>query len=89
MKVLGESKIEVIVSMSKDELAKLAGYHSAYSLQEVGKTISPGLEMPIGNIFDKAMDTLNFYRESYEQFNKTQKAIGKLLEFITPKGIKS
>ena len=85
MKVIGDSKNEVVVTMSKDEAANLAGLRSAYNLQDQGKAMSPGCEFSISEMYQNAMDTLNFYRDMHEQFKKTQTAVNKLIGFIMPK----
>jgi hypothetical protein len=84
MKVIGESKDDVVVMMTKDELAKLAGFQCVYSMQERGKRIEPGSVFNVGEMFESAMDTLKFYKEAMENFKRTQGAIKRLMEFIEP-----
>lgn len=88
MKVIGESSDSVIVQMSKDEAANLAGIHSAYTAEREGKKMAAGTEFSISEMYKNACDTLSFYRESKEMFTKAQNSIGRLLGFIAPTAAK-
>lgn len=84
MKVIGDSKNEVVVIMTKEEAANLAGFHSEYTLKDKGKSLSPGFEFSIGELYQNASDTLNFYRETQDSFKRTQGSINKLMGLIAP-----
>ncbi len=84
MKVIGESKEDIVVTMTKEELAKLTEFQSTYQMERTGRQIKPGMSIDIGDMFQRAQDTLLFYKETVESFKKTQNAMKRLLDLIEP-----
>lgn len=86
MKIIGKADSEnLIVYMSTDEFARLAGFHSSYHLGREGTPeAKPGATLEVGKLYSQATELVNWYSEFKTDLNKNHQRLTKLLEIIDP-----
>jgi len=65
---------QIIVSMSKDELANLAGYYSAYGMKNTSDGFKSGENVNLGPMYEKAAEILAMHKEAKDAAEKLRKA---------------
>ena len=86
MKIIGDcGSDQVIVHMTKDEFAQMAGFHSSYSLGREGRPeAKPGSVLEVSRLYAQATELVRWYGEFVEDINKNHQRLTKLLAIIDP-----
>jgi hypothetical protein len=76
MKILATEAAEgqVIVSMTKDEVAQLTGFYSAYNMKDQGEGFKPGARFQIGALYERASQVITMHKEAQDGAEKLRKA---------------
>ena len=60
MKVIGVgAREEMIVLVSKDEIANMVGFYASYGLPDAVKSLNVGTQINMGDYYRRATDALN------------------------------
>ena len=80
MQIIGQTKAGFILDCTKDEAAKIRGHYSDYSLRDATKRdAAVGDQFDIGEMYQRASDTLSAYRDIQTQLAEMQKRTARLL----------
>lgn len=83
MKIIGTNGREsCIVVLTKDELAQLNGFYSAYGANERGIKMEPCAEVPVSTMYSDATFLINAYGEMKKDLAQNQARLAKLAEML-------
>jgi len=78
--IIGTTTNGYVVTLSKDELANLAGFYSSYD--ESFRTVAVGVVLPVSDIFKDAQSILTSHKDAAEAAKKLRAAGDKFASFF-------
>lgn len=82
MTVLGKTTRGYIVSIEKEEFAKLAGFGSTYVHDFPHGDVESGANIPVGRVYEDARVALETHAHATEAAQKLRQASERFLQFF-------
>ncbi len=86
MKVIARTKNDdLIVEIGEDELAKMAGFASTYSMPSKFKTnrsVCLGVDIDVGEIYKDATEALEGHKDAVKAASSLKRASSRFLKFF-------
>lgn len=82
MKIIGDAESNLIVMISKDELARFMGFYSEYCTKEKGIILKPGTFVDVGQCYEEAKQVLDLHESAQSAAKTLKNTATKFLNFF-------